>query len=401
MANTLVPQDVYELINEVAAQATGRNDISVVDTSSFVAVGEMLVRTAAENTLNAISTITSRTIFSVRPYKGKLDSLRVAQERWGALTRKIIPLYKEAEASEDWNTEQNPTALADGGTVDHYKINKPEVIQLNFVGTKVLQKHITIFRDQLSQAFRSESEFVSFLDAVMTQFMNEIEILNEAETRATLVNYIAGLSAMGLEEVDLVAEFNIENGTTYTRGDLLGKDHIEEFMKFVASTIKIYSGYLTDITTSYHASISNYSKIMRHTPKEKQKMIMYEPVFTKMQAEVYSSIFNPEYLNIGEYEGVNYWQAKNDPTAIDCKPNILDVSTGASKTSDVEVNLPYVLGVLFDTEAIGVVPQFEYSSTTPENSAGGYFNTYYHWRFNSQVDYTENAVLFVLGEGGE
>ena len=46
------------------------------------------------------------------------------------------------------------------------------------------------------------------------------------------------------------------------------------------------------------------------------------------------------------------------------------------------------------------MPQFDYASTTPFNSAGGYYNMYNHWRFNSYCDYTENAVLFVLGAGG-
>ena len=129
-------------------------------------------------------------------------------------------------------------------------------------------------------------------------------------------------------------------------------------------------------------------------------MLMYEPLFIETQATVYSQIFNPKYLEIGNFEGVNYWQSQSTPTAIHVKPTILDVATGESKVSTTEVNLDYVLGLLYDEEALGVLNQFEYSSTTPFNSAGGYYNTFMHWRFNSYNDFTENAVLFVLGEGG-
>ena len=223
--------------------------------------------------------------------------------------------------------------------------------------------------------------------------------MNEAESRATLLNFMAGISSMGLTEVDLVAEYNNEYGTQYTRAQLLST-HIESFMKFVAAEIKIYSSRLTDMSTSYHANLTGYNKIMRHTPKERQKMVMYEPIFIKTQAEVYSGLFNPDYLDIGSFEGVNYWQSQSTPTAINVKPNILDVATGASKDADTAVNLDYVLGILFDEEACGVMPQFDYSSTTPFNSAGGYYNMYMHWRFNSYCDYTENAVLFVMGAGG-
>ena len=400
MANLLTPVDVYALMNAVVSQATGRTDLAVVDTTTFSSVGEIVLRTGAENTLNAISTVIGKTIFSVRPYKGKLESLRVAQQRWGGQVRKIINLYDEAEKSDDWNTDVAQNTLADGGSVDMYKIRKPKAVQLNFYGTKTLQKHITRFRDQLSLAFHNEDEFIRFIDSVMVEFSNEIELLNEAESRATLLNFIAGISSMGLTEVDLVAEYNNEYGTQYTRTQLLST-YIESFMKFVAAEIKIYSSRLTDMSTLYHANLTGYNKIMRHTPKERQKMVMYEPIFIKTQAEVYSGLFNPEYLDIGSFEGVNYWQSQSTPTAINVKPNILDVATGASKNAEVAVELDYVLGILFDEEACGVMPQFYYSSTTPFNSAGGYYNLYNHWRFNSYCDYTENAVLFVMGEGGE
>ena len=273
-------------------------------------------------------------------------------------------------------------------------------MQLNFYGTKVLQKHITRFRDQLSLAFHNEDEFIRFIDSVMVEFSNEIELLNQAESRTTLLNFMAGISSMGLTEVDLVAEYNNEYGTTYPRAQLLST-HIDSLMKFVADEIKIYSSKLTDMSTMYHANLTGYNKIMRHSPKERQKMVMYEPIFIKTQAEVYSGLFNPEYLDIGSFEGVNYWQSQATPTAINVKPNILDVATGASKDADVAVDLDYVLGLLFDEEACGVMPQFDYSSTTPFNSAGGYYNMYMHWRFNSYCDYTENAVLFILGAGGQ
>lgn len=398
MANTLTPTDVYKLMNEIVEQATGNKELAVVDTTTFTSVGETLLRTGAENTLNAISTVLAKTIFSVRPYKGKLESLRVSSERWGAMVRKIIYLYEGAEASTDWNTDANPNTLADGTSVDMYKIKAPKAVQLNFYGTKLLQKHLTRFRDQLSIAFHSEAEFVQFIDGVMTEYANEIEMMNEAESRATLLNFMGGISSMGLTEVDLVAEYNAEFGTSFSRAELLG-EHLQSFMQFTASTIKTYSSRLTDMNSLYHANLTGYNPIMRHTPKERQKMVMYEPLFIKTEAQVYSALFNPKYLDIGSFEGVNYWQSQTDPTAIHVKPNILDVATGASKNATTEVNLDYVVGVLFDADACGVMPQFDYASTTPFNSAGGYYNMYNHWRFNSYNDFTENAVLFVLGEG--
>lgn len=400
MANSLTPRDAHALLEAVVKQATGQ-EISILDTSTFTSVGETLLRTGTENVLSALSTVLAKTIFSVRPYKSRFRSLEVSPERWGAQIRKIITLYVESEETTDYNTDTAPNTLADGNSVDMYKIKKPRAVQLNFYGTEKLQKHITIFRDQLALAFSNEAEFNKFISAVMTQFANEVELLNEAKSRATLLNFMAGISSMGLTEVDLTKEYNTENGTTLTRAELLSSAHLEDFMKFVASTIKIYSERLIDMSELNHAQISGQNKILRHTPKGKQKMWMYNPVFIKTQATVYSSIFNPEYLDIGSFEGVNYWQSQADPTEIKVTPNILDTSTGNSKTAETTVELPFVLGLLADEEAVGVLPQFDYSSTTPFNSAGGYYNNFMHWRFNSYNDFTENAVLFVMGEGGE
>ena len=206
MANTYTPQDVYAIVNSIVAQATGSTALTAVDTTTFIAVGETLLQTAPENTLNAISNVIAKTIFSVRPYTGSLTSLRVASERWGAMVRKIVTLYSDTEESEDYNTQLNPTQLDDGNSVDMFKIRKPVVMQLNFIGTKKLQKHITIFRDQLSTAFHSEAEFAAFLDSVMVEFNNEIELANESKARALLLNAIAGIKDMNLTVVDLVAE---------------------------------------------------------------------------------------------------------------------------------------------------------------------------------------------------
>ena len=398
MANTLTPVDVYALFNEIVSQATGRTDLKAVDSTSFQTVGEIVLRTGTENILNSVSTVLSRTIFSVRPYRAKLSSLVVSESRWGGQVRKIVTMYDEAEKTEDWNTDSNPAQLNDGEAVDMYKIRKPKVLQLNFYGTKLLQKHITRFRDQLSLAFSDEREFLAFIDSVMIEFFNEVELLNETKSRLALISHIAGMVNMGVGVVDLVSEYNTKYGTTYTRAELLSSQ-LPAFMKFAASTIKIYSMRLTDMTTKYHANLDGYPKIMRHTPKERQKMIMYNPVYVEAESEVYSSLFNPQYLEIGDFEGVNYWQSQDEPTQIKVKPNILDIATGASKDG-VETTIPYCLGILFDEEALGVLPQFDYASSTPFNSAGGYWNMYMHWRFNVYSDYTENAVVFVLGDGG-
>lgn len=404
MANSYTPTDVYALVNEIVSQATGSKSIAVVDTTSFVAVGAQLVGTqvAAENTLNAISTVLARTIFSQRPYRGSLDIMRVSEERWGAIVRKIIPLPTDAEKSNDYNTDVDGDQLADGESIDMFKINNPKVIQLSFWGTKKLQAHITRYRDQLSLAFTSEREFMAFIDAIMTEFFNSIERMNEGRSRLVLANAIGGTYAMLASApscvVDLTDAYNTKYGTSYTREQLL-TTYAESFLKFFVSQIKTYSSRLKDSTSLYHANIAS-SKILHHTPKAMQKMIMYEPYFIDSETQVLPTVFNEELLRIADYEGVNFWQDPLTPEKVIVKPTYLNVADGSNVDASEAITIDCVIGMLYDTEFMGVLPQFDYSSVSPFNSAGGYWNEYYHWRFLNFTDFTENHILFVMGAGG-
>lgn len=394
--NSLTPQDAYTLINAVAKQATGRNNLTATDTSSFVSVGETLLRTGTENTLNAISTVFARTYFSNENYSGKLKTVEQTNVRWGAITREITALSLDAEQSDDWNTEQNPNTLDDGNSVDMFKIHKPKVLELKFYGTKLMQRSITRFRDQLALAFSSEDEFLTFYESVMIEFRNDLEMDRESERRATMLNYMAGLSSLGME-VDLAHEFNIEYGTQYTRKELLS-EHRDKFMPFVVARIKLDSEKMTERSSKYRFSITGFENLLRFTRKENQRLMMLSSFWINSETQTMPFVFDDKNLQIPNKELVNWWQSADAESAIQITPSIIDAN-GHAKQAESEVSIPYVLGVLYDSRAMGVNWQFEYSSTTPFNSRGGYYNMYVHSRKNYWNNYTHNGILYVIGEG--
>ena len=106
MARSLTPTDAYALINLMVKEATGQDaTIQAVDTSSFVSVGETLLRTGTENTLNAISVVLGRTFAAVRPYKAKLMIINALNSGlFTSRVRKISYYSREAEASGAFNT---------------------------------------------------------------------------------------------------------------------------------------------------------------------------------------------------------------------------------------------------------------------------------------------------------
>lgn len=397
MANSLVVQDAYTVINDLYKMATGRENLKAIDTSSFVAVGETMLRTGVEPTLKALSQWCGKTYFEMEKYRsGVFRSIIEDNERWGAVIREIITLSNDAEPSQDWNTDLNENQLEDGQSVDMYKINSPKVVELKFYGSKVLQSHITRFRDQLALAFSNEAEFLMFVSSYMTAYYNDIESRNEAKRRLTVLNFMAGISSLGTNEVDLVKAYNTDYGTELTRKQLLSPEHHKDFMAFVVSRVKKDSKKMQDRTTKYHMNLTG-KDILRFTRPENQKLLMYTDFWVDSETQVLPEVFNDKYLKIADMELVNGWQEFDSP-AINITPNIIDAN-GVSEKAATSVNLSYVLGLLYDRRAMGVNNQWMYSATTPFNAAGGYYNIYDHYRFNAWNNFTHNAILYVLGEG--
>lgn len=395
--NSLTPVDVYKIVNDMNSQMFGTKEIAVIDATTFVSVGEKMLRSGTENIMNAMALTFMTNYFPNTPYIGKVRIIDETSERWGAITLETVPLHQDEEASEDTNTDLNATQFDDGNSVDMYKIKKPKVIQLKFYGTKKEQNHITRLDDQLSQAFRSPEEFSNFYTSVMTEFRNDIEQAMEAGRRLAICNYIAGVSAMGLYEVDLTALYNAEHGTSYT-GLQLRSNNAKNFVPWFVAYVQNISDCMTERSTMYHANFTGQD-ILRFTPKEYQKFIMLNSFWKQAQTNVLSATFNEKYLKIADVEFVNYWQSIKNPEQIKIKPNILDLATGASKDAKTNVELPYVLGCIFDRRAVGVNYQFTKTITTPVNAAGDYYNTYVHYRKNYWNNYTHNGVVFVMGAG--
>lgn len=400
MANSFNVIDVYSLVNEVVYQATGRHDIQAVDTTTFVAVGEVLTGTqqAKETTLNAITQQVARTILSSRATSEKLRIMTADEDRWGGIVRKIITLPLDAEESENFNTDINATQLADGNSIDMFKIKGQKVIQLNFFGSKSLQIHRTKWLNQLDVAFSSEREYMAFINGLAVEFRNDIVRLNDAKVRAVIANAI-GASFINGNYSDLIAEFNIEFGTSYSR-DTIFQSHFQQFYQWVCAYIETLSDNMTDSSALYHVNLSGYPDILHETPKSLQRMLLYKPFMTRAKTLVLPTIFNPDDLRLGDYDTVNFWQSKKTAAEVRVKPIYLDRSTAEGVDAGSAITLDYVLGMIYDVEFMGVYPKFTTTASSPLNAAGLYVNEFVHWLFNNWMDETENHHLLILGEGG-
>ena len=415
MARTLTARDCHALMNLLVKEATGQDaQIQVVDSSTFVSAGETVLATGTENVLNALSLVLGRTFMAVRPYNAKLALINAVNTgEYTHRMRKISFYSREAQASGDWNT-QLYTNLADGftngqniddgtaqSTKSMWEQNQPVPLEMNFAGSSVWEDSTTIYEYQLQQAFRSEDEFGQFVAGIMTERGNDIESQKEAFNRMTLLNFMAGVYDLNQtgSVVNLTSAFNTEFGTSYTSAQLR-TTYLKEFCMFLSAKIKIDSDMLTNRSQKAHwvPAKEGYT-LLRHTPKDRQRLMLYNPLMIKTQSYVFPELFNEQYLKMENYEGVMYWQNENDPSAIKVTPAIPD-TTGLNgvQTAGDTVTLDYVVGMLYDVDALMVDYQLDNSAVTPLEARKHYRNMWWSFAKNAICDFTENAIIYIMAD---
>ena len=405
MANTLVPTDVYAIVNAMAREMGGDvSTLTAVDTTTFATVGEKMLRVGYTNTLNALSVVIGRTIVSARPYRGRFRIIMKTPAEWGGIERKISFYATKREPARDFNTNLNAAQLVDGASIDPWVIAKDYPLEMNFAGFKVSQKSYTTWLYQLKQAFKSEGEFAEFVRGRLVNIANDLEVEQDAENRLQVLNAIGATYNTGgaRQKVNMTAEFNAAKGTTYTTADLLGA-HFKEFMEFFVAKLKGDMELAREYNTMFHIFPArnddggNALELKRHTPPEMRRLLLYMPLVRQAETEVFASLFNDSYVKLDNYEGVEYWQNPNVPAGVSVTPNQLNTVSGQS-VNGTAVTLDNVLAVFFDRDALATSVKLEEVYTSPINPRGAYFNTFYHWAMNYKYDPTENMIIYYMAD---
>ena len=425
MAKALTPQDIHVLMNQLVKEATGQNEIEVVDASSFVSAGELVLATGTENVINSLSIVLGRTFMAVRPYNAKLRLINALNtEMFTSRMRKISFYAKDALASGALNTQlytnlkagydngENGTDAVTGdpnSTKSMWVQNPPEPLEVNFAGSDTWQDSITTYEFQLKAAFRSEEEFATFVSGIMTEKGNDIESQKEAFNRLAVLQHIAMTYDLDKSDskgrvINLTKAYNDRFGTSYTSEELRST-HLKDFLAFFVATFKLTSEYMTRRTNQYHwtpakqDAAGNNLALLRHTPYDRQRVFLYSPLFVEAEAMVFPEIFRPNYLDLDtQYEGVTFWQSIDQGAAIDVYPAI---PTANGQAKGDEVSLDYVVGMIFDVDGLMIDYQLDTVASTPLEARKHFRNTWWTFVKNVVSDATENCVIFTMEDESE
>lgn len=430
MAYNYNPQDACAILTAIEKQMTGREDIETIDTSNYVSAMQRIASYGYESVMNALSQPLGQTFMSVRPYDAKF--LLVNSIDFGSLTNRIRKISYYADDplnAAAWNTELNGeplyTNLKDGFTAgqnpdsdgnpqslkSQYEQVYKEPVELNACSFNVWDDGITRTDFQIDNAFRSLDEVNAFWNGVMVEKANDIESQKEAYNRMLVLNRIAGHIALSKGAnptikdgyVDLIAEVNATYGLNASRETILSQ-YRDLLLKTFVARFKKESNKMTHRTTSYHWTLEKTGDdgkkkvILRHTPKSAQRFLALNEFFIDAETSVLPEIFNDEYLKVENGERVDYWQSPDAPAKINVLPSIINPLTGADTPAAEAVEEDYLLGALYDVDAMMMAYGLDASGAAHE-ARKHYTSTWWDFKRGAICDYSENMVVFVLGPG--
>ena len=389
--NDLSFNQVATLLNAITSQATGQTELTPTNTNEFVSLATTALKTGYDPLATAISQVLSWTIFSERPYTAKFKGLKVSNQQYGNIVRKLNIVDKPAKEDARFN-------LVDGAVVapSMFSVNKPEILQTNFYGANVFSRDYTLYKDQLDCAFRSPDEFQRFISMVVRNTQDKIEQDRENLARATLANFIGGIAAENNDDrvVHLLTEYNAATGKALTNVTVYEPENFPAFMAWVYARIGEISELMTERSQKFQTIVNN-KNINRHTPAAFQRLYLSTAKMLQYDSMVLANAFHDNYLKYADFERVNFWQSIDDRQTINVKASYLGAD-GLIKTQESATKVENIFGIIFDDEALGFTEVNEWSQPSPFEASGGYTTFWYHFTLRFWNDYTEKAVLLLL-----
>lgn len=403
MPNVMKFEQVAALLTNAVEQTTGQKVISAITNP------EQLISTAQttialnglDPIINQINQIIGRTIFSTREYDAPFKSLEYGLERFGNATRKISPV---AKPMQDDGSYKYPTAydaaqvanpLGNGQSVDHYKINKQEVLTTFFYGSAVFEQFYTTFRDQFECAFTDAAQLGQFLSMLMTERFNDRESYRESVGRILQLNMIGAILDEGNNDrvIHLLSEYNTQTGLSLTAQSVYQPTNFSAFMRWVYARVRTIVRNFGIRSQMYQTVISN-KPILRHAKPSDIRIALFAPALDQIETMVKSDTFHDDYLKFATYEGITHWQSIETPDSISVTPSY--TSTSGTVKSGSATEQAGIFGFIHDKNMLGYSAVYDQTATTPLNIEGNYYNTVMRTRYRTISDNTEKGVVLLL-----
>ena len=382
--NSMKVTQLKEIVNSATSEVLGKTDVVNDDLSNLVDVGNEIFDT--DNVDNYVKKLIDRigqVIFVNRLYAGGVPSVLMDSWEYGSVVEKISADMPEADENDSWN-------LQDGQTYSQDTFYQPKVSAKFFNSKVTFDVKLSFTTEQVKESFSNVNELNGFISMLETGVKNSMTVKLDGLIMRTINNMTGQIlnSANGLQKVNLLTEYNTASGQTLTANKaLMDKD----FLKFASLTIKKYQARITKMSTLFNAGGK-----ARFTTTDNLHTVLLSDFADSAEVYLLSDTYHNDTVSLPNHETVPYWQGSGKSYAFNDISKI-DVKIDAGNKTPKQVTQTGILGVMFDTNALGV-SNLNQRTTTSYNARAEFYTNYYKMDAGYFNDLNENFVVFYIAD---
>ena len=382
--NNMKVTQLKDIVNSVTSEVLGKTDVVNEDLTNLVDVGNEIFDT--DNVDNYVKKLIDRigkVIFVNRLYAGGVPSVLMDSWEYGSVVEKISADMPEADENASWN-------LQNGQTYSQDTFYQPKVSAKFFNSKVTFDVKLSFTTEQVKESFSNVNELNGFISMLETGVKNSMTVKLDGLIMRTINNMTGQIlnSANGLQKVNLLTEYNAVSGQTLTANKaLMDKD----FLKFASLTIKKYQARITKMSTLFNAGGK-----ARFTTTDNLHTVLLSDFADSAEVYLMSDTYHNDTVSLPNHETVPYWQGSGKSYAFNDISKI-DVKIDAGNKTPKQVTQTGILGVMFDTNALGV-SNLNQRTTTSYNARAEFYTNYYKMDAGYFNDLNENFVVFYIAD---
>ena len=372
---------IKDLVNSSLKELNGTSVVLKEDLSNVVDVGTEIFDT--ENVDNFVKKLIDRvgsTVFNTRIYQGSAPSVLMTSWEFGSVLEKVDSELPEVEENDSWSLEN-------GKDYSPNIFYQPKVSAKFFNSKVTFDIPISFTQMQVKSAFNSASELNGFLSMLMNNVQNAMTVHLDGLIMKTINNMTATIldKKQGLQVVNLLDGYNKTATTKLTAENALQN---ADFIKYANLIINTYRDRISKLSTLF-----NQGQKSKFTPQANQHLVILSDLASASKVYLESDTYHDDNVKISNYDVVPYWQGSGKTYSFDDVSSI-DVAIKDGKSTK-EIKASGILGVLFDTNAVGVTCQNQ-RVTTNYNPRAEFYTNFTKFDAGYYNDLNENFVVFTI-----
>lgn len=397
-------EQVYQIVNNATSEMLGSEAMSgtAADLSKVVDLGKTIIDAGndVDNFVRKLIDHVGKVVTVNRPYRGRAPGVMMDGWEYGSILEKIDAGIPEAETNDMWS-------LTNGTTYNQDVFTAPSDVRVKMWNKRVtFDIPMSFTYEQVKSAFSSVGQLNGFFSMIAQKIDTSLTIKRDALIMYTLDNFIAGTlyaeyktgkygDSSGVRAINLLYEYNKRFTKTLKAATCLTD---LDFLKYAAYRMKLVSNHLANALTIY-----NVGGRVRHTPQDRQKIVLLDRFSEAANVYLQSDTFHNEFTKFPTADTVSYWQApgtsfsESDVMEINVKTVDPTTDVTSSTPTTVTVNAGGILGCIFDREALGVTNP-ERKVTQHYNGKGDFINSWYKEFAGYFNDFDENGVVFFVAD---